>query len=46
MDPVSIAGLAIAVFDQVWKVGERTALLISAFQEFDQVEFTARKTDV
>ena len=38
MDPISITGLAIAVFDQLWKVGERTAPLIMAYQDFDQVE--------
>jgi len=37
MDPISITGLAIAVFDQIWKIGDRTAVLISTYQEFDQV---------
>ncbi|KAH6898223.1 hypothetical protein B0T10DRAFT_555557 [Thelonectria olida] len=35
MDPLSIAGLTIAVIDQLWKVSERTAELISNFREFD-----------
>jgi hypothetical protein len=40
MDPISLAGLAIAVFDQLWKVGEHTAALVSAYQDFDQVRTT------
>ncbi|CEF83668.1 unnamed protein product [Fusarium graminearum] len=34
-DPLSIAGLTLAVIDQVWKVSERTAELISNFRKFD-----------
>ena len=36
-DPVSIAGLTIAVLDALWKVSERTADLISDFKDFDNV---------
>lgn len=36
-DPLSIAGLTLAVIDQVWKVSERTAELISNFRKFDNV---------
>ncbi|KAF4414310.1 hypothetical protein CGCF415_v009574 [Colletotrichum fructicola] len=35
MDPLSIAGLTIAVLDQLWKVGNRTAELVSDYREFD-----------
>jgi hypothetical protein len=37
VDPLSIAGLTLAVIDQLWKVSERTAELISNFREFDNV---------
>ncbi|KAF4331584.1 kinase-like (PK-like) [Fusarium beomiforme] len=37
IDPLSIAGLTIAVIDQLWKVSERTAELISNFREYDNV---------
>jgi len=37
IDPLSSAGLAIAVFDQLWKLGERTAELVADFREFDNV---------
>jgi hypothetical protein len=37
MDPLSIAGLTIAVLDQLWKMGDRTAELVSNFREFDNV---------
>jgi hypothetical protein len=32
MDPLSIAGLTIAVLDQLWKMGDRTAELVSNFR--------------
>ncbi|OTB06762.1 hypothetical protein M426DRAFT_9194 [Hypoxylon sp. CI-4A] len=35
MDPLSIAGLALAAVDQLWKVSERTAELVSNFRDFD-----------
>ncbi|EJT75451.1 hypothetical protein GGTG_05385 [Gaeumannomyces tritici R3-111a-1] len=35
MDPIGIAGLALAALDQLWKMGERTAVLVSNFREFD-----------
>ncbi|KAI9148806.1 Sodium transport ATPase 5 [Paramyrothecium foliicola] len=35
MDPISVAGLTIAVLDQLWKVGERTAELVANFRDFD-----------
>ncbi|KAH0430442.1 hypothetical protein CcaCcLH18_07822 [Colletotrichum camelliae] len=35
MDPLSIAGLTIAVLDQLWKIGNRTAELVSDFRDFD-----------
>ncbi|KAL3293312.1 protein kinase-like [Colletotrichum asianum] len=35
MDPLSIAGLTIAVLDQLWKIGNRTAELVSDYREFD-----------
>lgn len=35
IDPLSSAGLVIAVFDQLWKLGERTAELVADFREFD-----------
>ncbi|KAJ0357265.1 hypothetical protein COL154_010308 [Colletotrichum chrysophilum] len=35
MDPLSIAGLTIAVLDQLWKVGNRTAELVSDYRGFD-----------
>lgn len=35
MDPIGIAGLALAALDQLWKIGERTAVLVSNFREFD-----------
>ena len=37
MDPLSIAGLMLAVFDQLWKIGNRIAELVSTYQEFHQV---------
>lgn len=37
MDPLSIAGLTIAVLDQLWKIGEGTAQLVSNFRDFDSV---------
>lgn len=39
MDPLSIAGLTIAVLDQLWKIGEGTAQLVSNFRDFDSVRF-------
>ncbi|KAK4139782.1 uncharacterized protein C8A04DRAFT_32747 [Dichotomopilus funicola] len=35
MDPVGIAGLTIAVLDQLWKIGNGTAELISNYRDFD-----------
>ncbi|KAI9685289.1 MAG: hypothetical protein M1822_004662 [Bathelium mastoideum] len=35
MDPLSIAGLTIAVFDELWKLGEATAELLSTYRAFD-----------
>lgn len=37
MDPLSVAGLTIAVLDQLWKIGERTAELVSNYRDFDTV---------
>ncbi|KAK7460228.1 hypothetical protein Landi51_00476 [Colletotrichum acutatum] len=38
MDPLSVAGLTIAVLDQLWKIGDRTAELVSNYREFDTPE--------
>ncbi|KAM0490786.1 hypothetical protein ACHAP8_011180 [Fusarium lateritium] len=35
MDPLSVAGLTIAVLDQLWKLGDRTAELVGNFRSFD-----------
>ncbi|KAK2745079.1 hypothetical protein CKAH01_18296 [Colletotrichum kahawae] len=35
MDPLSIAGLTIAVLDQLWKIGNGTAELVSNYRDFD-----------
>ena len=37
MDPLSIAHLTIVVLDQLWKIGDRTAELVSNFRDFDNV---------
>jgi hypothetical protein len=37
MDPLSVAGLTIAIFDQLVKLGERTAQLIADAKSFDDV---------
>jgi hypothetical protein len=37
LDPLSIAGLTITIFDQLLKLGERTAELITDIQAFDEV---------
>ena len=37
LDPLSIAGLALAVFETLLKLGERTAAVISEMRSFDQV---------
>lgn len=37
MDPLSVAGLALAAIDQLWKISERTAELVSNFRDFDHV---------
>lgn len=37
VDPLSITGLTIAVLEQLWKLGERTAELVSDFRDFDNV---------
>jgi hypothetical protein len=36
-DPLSILGLTIAIFDQLIKLGERTAELTSDIRAFDEV---------
>ena len=38
-DPVSIAGLTIAIFDQLVKLGERTAGLVSDIKSFGEVSY-------
>jgi hypothetical protein len=40
LDPLSIAGLTIAIFDQLLKLGERTAQLIADAKTFDDVRFS------
>lgn len=35
MDPLSVAGLALTAADQLWKISERTAELVSNFRDFD-----------
>ena len=45
MDPLSIAGLTIAVFDQLWKFGEATAELLSTYKAFDYVSVTMDVTN-
>jgi len=37
LDPLSIAGLTIAIFDQLLKLGERTCQLIADAKTFDDV---------
>lgn len=37
LDPLSLVGLTIAIFDELWKLGEKTAVLVSNFREFDNV---------
>ena len=37
LDPISIAGLALAVFDEVLKLGAKTAEVISEMRTFDDV---------
>jgi hypothetical protein len=37
IDPLSIAGLTISIFDQLLKLGERTAQLIADAKTFDDV---------
>ena len=37
LDPLSVAGLALAVFEMLLKLGERTAEVISEMRSFDQV---------
>lgn len=36
-DPLSIAALTIAVLEQLWNLGQRTAELVADFREFDAV---------
>jgi hypothetical protein len=38
MEPVGLAGLTIAVLDQLWKIGNGTADLISNYRHFDSVK--------
>jgi hypothetical protein len=37
VDPLSIAGLAISIFDQLLKLGERTCQLLADAKTFDDV---------
>lgn len=37
LDPISIAGLALAVFDQVLKLGTKTAEVAAEMRAFDDV---------
>lgn len=37
MDPLSVAGLSLAILDQLIKLSERTAELISDIKAFDEV---------
>ena len=37
LDPVSVAGLAVAVFDQLLKLGSKTWEIISEMRSLDQV---------
>ena len=37
LDPISVAGLALAVFDEVLKLGAKTAEVISEMRTFDDV---------
>jgi hypothetical protein len=37
MEPIGLAGLTIAVLDQLWKIGNGTAELISNYRGFDNV---------
>ena len=37
IDPLSVAGLAITIFDQIIKLGKETAQLISDVRAFDEV---------
>ena len=39
LDPLSVAGLALAIFEQILKLGERTSEVISDIRSFDQVSF-------
>lgn len=41
MDPLSIAGLTITVLDQLWKIGNGTAELVSNYRDFDTVRIPA-----
>ena len=41
LDPLSVAGLALAVFEQLLKIGERTTEVISDMRSFDQVSFSS-----
>lgn len=38
LDPLSIAGLSLAIFDELLKLGERTAELVSDIRSFDEVK--------
>lgn len=37
VDPLSLAGLTLAIFDELLKMGERTAELIRDMKAFDEV---------
>lgn len=41
LDPLSVAGLALAVFETLLKLGERTGEVISEMRSFDQVIFVS-----
>ena len=38
LNPLSVAGLALAVFEQLLKLGERTSEVISDIRSYDQVQ--------
>jgi hypothetical protein len=37
VDPLSLAGLTLAIFDELLKMGERTAELVHDMKAFDEV---------
>ena len=40
LDPISVAGLAVAVFDQLLKLGSKTREIISEMHSMDEVKFS------